>query len=76
MAKFSIWRCFLEISVESKKINNKAISKAILKRKFEGISNPKVFAILKTVSGKITAAEDTNATSNQRIAYLDRKSVV
>jgi hypothetical protein len=42
----------------------------MLKRKLAGISKPKVFAILKTVSGKITAAEENKATSNQRIAYF------
>ena len=73
MAKFSIWRCFLEISVESKKVKNNAINNAILKRKLAGISKPNELAILKTVSGKITAADENNATSNQRIAYFSFK---
>ncbi len=73
VAKFSIWRCFFEISVERRKVKNKAINKAILKRKLEGNSNPKVFAILKTVSGKITAADENKATNNHRIAYFSFK---
>ena len=39
-------------------------------KKLAGISKPKVFASLKTGSGKITAAEENKATSNQRNAYF------
>jgi hypothetical protein len=60
----------LDISVESKNVKNNATNNAILKRKLEGILKPKEFAILKTVSGKITAADENKATSNQRIAYF------
>ena len=56
--------------MESRNVKNSAISNAILKRKLAGISKPKELAILKTVSGKITAADENNATSNQRIAYF------
>jgi hypothetical protein len=56
--------------VESRNVKKSAISNAILNRKLAGISKPKELAILKTVSGKITAADENNATSSQRIAYF------
>ena len=39
-------------------------------KKLAGISKPKVFASLKTGSGKITAADENSATSSQRKAYF------
>ena len=70
MAKFSICRCFLEISVESKNIRSKETNKVIANKKFAGILKPSEFANLKTGSGKITAAEEKSETKSHKKAYF------
>lgn len=70
VAKFSICRCFLEISVDKRNIKSSEINKVMANKKLAGISNPSEFANLNTGSGKITAAEENKATSNHRKAYF------
>jgi hypothetical protein len=70
VAKFSICRCFLEISVDKRKIKSNEINNVMANKKLAGILNPSEFANLNTGSGKITAAEENKATSNQRNAYF------
>ena len=70
MARFSICRCFLEISVESKKIKSRETNRVIANKKFAGILKPSEFANLKTGSGKITAAEEKSETKSHKKAYF------